>query len=745
MATRTKDLVSVDTESSMSKVAAKEASKLAALMSPWVVGIFGYGVGTAFHFILRSDDPQVVAWTMFLMAAAVLVLTGVTYGQSHARGPWGRTHTTVTTLLAGLWVCAATINGPATVFTGRLALVGGVTLALTWNIRTIIRLKGVDVQSVVADPLAMLFGQGAERAGMPAIEAKTTAATPHKVEGKVQLEPGKQTADDLTKKVSYIESGMQLPPGSITTTIDPDDASKANVVISDARVMKKPIAWPGPSRPGGSVAEPLRTGVWQDLDEVCHVIVGHHVQIMGMTGAGKSIGGAWNYLAELITRHDVAVFAIDITKGKQTLGPLEDALHRFETTQAGAKALLNEMQSQVKDRTEKLAAKGLQKWKAGCGLTYQVLWIEEFPDVFDALTDAEQERFLSLLKAIRSGGGSVFLSLQRSDYSQMPTIARGQLAKACFGVENSADASFGLSDRQQDAECRPELWTNAQPGMQYLDAPTIEDGRYAMPLRTFAWGIDARGEFDDERANEAMRAHAAQWPASAKQVDAGTAALSRLTASPQAAPVTAAAPIDVDLLAQAAELVVNTQFASASMLQRKIRVGFAEAEALIAELRRRDAVGPPRESGAPAVLTQPDELEELLQAIRGGSHEDPDDETEEDVVAEYLTEPDPDPSIQAGLDDEIPDLDEGEPPWKFTQATPMTPEARLAALVQLLQDWWDHGRRDFTTGDLSPLWTSTDMTRQWAQGRLKKLRETGVLGYDDEAQRHLMLGRPEVD
>ena len=37
------------------------------------------------------------------------------------------------------------------------------------------------------------------------------------------------------------------------------------------------------------------------------------------------------------------------------------------------------------------------------------------------------------------------------------------------------------------------------------------------------------------------------------------------------------------------------------------------------------------------------------------------------------------------------------------------------------------------------------MTRQWAQGRLKKLREAGVLGYDDDAQRHLMLTRPEVD
>ncbi|MFF0249652.1 hypothetical protein ACWDR9_07425 [Streptosporangium sandarakinum] len=527
MATRSKELVPVDAESSLQKVAAQGVSKLVTLASPWVVGLLLFGVGAAFHFILDTDDPAVASWTAFLMSVGVIVLTGVTYGQSHARGPWGKTHTTATTLLTGLWVTAATINGPTTVVTGRIALIGGFTLCATWNIRTVIRMKGWDAPGAISDPLAFLFGQGAERAGLT-VEARTTEATEHKVEGAVQLEAGRQTAEDLQKKVPYIESGIGLPPGSITTSIDPDDASKAKVVVSDPRVMKHPIPWPGPSRPGGSIADPLRHGLWQDLDEVAYVIAGHHLQIMGQTGSGKSIGGAWNLLGEIVTRYDAAVFAIDITKGEQTLGPLSEALHRFETTKAGAKQLLRDVQARVKERTDALAAKQLQKWKPGCGLTYWIVWIEEFPDVYDALTDKEQEAYLSMLKAIRSAGGTVVMSLQRSDYTQMPTLARGQLAKACFGVESAHDAGFGLSEAQQDAGARPELWSNKQPGMTYWDAPSIPDERIAMPMRTFAWGLDAAGRFDDERANAAMREHAAAWPAAAKPVDEGTAAISRL-------------------------------------------------------------------------------------------------------------------------------------------------------------------------------------------------------------------------
>jgi ribosomal protein S25 len=74
--------------------------------------------------------------------------------------------------------------------------------------------------------------------------------------------------------------------------------------------------------------------------------------------------------------------------------------------------------------------------------------------------------------------------------------------------------------------------------------------------------------------------------------------------------------VDTDMVCEAAVLVIRAQFASTSMLQRKLRVGFVVAGKMIDRLEEAGVVGPPDGSKAREVFTAPEHLDEALAKIR---------------------------------------------------------------------------------------------------------------------------------
>ncbi|MFD0685886.1 hypothetical protein [Actinomadura fibrosa] len=500
-------------ETSWERVKAAQASKLMTLAPPWALWPVIGGIGTALHALFGHGTAA--AWSAIGLTLGAVLLTTVTFLVAHERGFLGRGSATCTTAAVSMWVDACSVAGFTQPVILYFWLAGGLVLAAAWNIRTAIRSK--QGAHGITDALSFLFDANKDKASLSGARMATLEAGERKIEAAMALPAGEKTVGDVQKKTEHIEGAMGLPPGAMTVSPNLDRADLAHVTISDPRVLRTPLPWPGPSRPDASVAELLRTGVFQDGTDAELYLVGDHLQVMGRTGSAKSLGAGWNLLAELFSRPDVAVLAADLSKGEQTLGPCREGLHRFETAKEGATALIRDVYGQIKPRTDWLAARGFTAWEPGCGLTYWVVWFEEAAKTFAQISDKDEELFKEIVKEIRSAGGTVVLSLQRADWTQMSTLVRGQLSKMCFGVESSADASFGISEAQDEAGCRPELWGKRYPGMAYLDATGVDEGHLAMPLRTFLW----------DKSGDQMRAHCSRFPAAAKQMDEFTEAITR--------------------------------------------------------------------------------------------------------------------------------------------------------------------------------------------------------------------------
>jgi len=452
-------------------------------------------------FLLIESGFWFRAGTVLTVLALGTAVTGFDlHLRWHRAAVVGRLIGPVTAALAALALAAFLIFGFGRVLAMAYFL-GGLCACVIWDLW----LSAGDNRDLAkafaakAEPVGMqgarLFSVRHRRAGSPAGGQRAVVT-----EAGLQLPDG-MVVGEAAEDIERVEAALRHPPGSWTVTSDLGDAGVGNVKITDPQVLLRgPVPWPGPSAPGESIADaPFRLGLRQDSDLFLYrLLPSHSVKVMGQSGSAKSMGYAWNMIAEGVTRRDYAVVAADVAKRRQFLGALEAAMALpLAVEPEDAVELLYALKRARLARCDYLAKRKMTEWERGCGLSYLHALFEETPDIL-ALLDRKQleDLWVSLQRNVRSAGIRADSSQQSVHHSQGPTVARAQQGHVCFGVADAGQAELGLSETQRQRGARPQLWGASYPGMSVWDTLTIPDADKALPVRLYSWGDGAQAIFE---------------------------------------------------------------------------------------------------------------------------------------------------------------------------------------------------------------------------------------------------------
>lgn len=468
----------------------------------WIVtGAVGAAGGGA-SLLWEGSTGAAVGLTLSSVA-----LTAATWWAGKSTGPQRRLHSAITVAAGSSWFTAAALSGPMSGALPDLYLMGGVTLALSWNIRQVMRSSGSETTGESSDKGLL------EKVGLARTKLKDVRVEPNRVTVPYELPAGELTNDDVAKAIPRIASALDVPTTAIRVMHDPDSARKGQFVIVPEDMLKTPTVWPGPFAPGQSVAVPLRIGVYDDgSDLVLPLLEAIHILVMGMTGSGKT-EGALDILLELLTRNDVAVWLADAAKAGQDFQPLLSAFDWAALDTPSAGAMVAAVQAVIPTRTAWLRDHSYRAWEpaaaetqtdpahscaasgaCGCpGMPYLVAWFEEAAKLLREMGD---DVFTGIAQEARSAGVTLVVSMQRASGYQLSTDTRASLPAAmCFGVKGD-DASFALPEEVLEAGANPAAWGNKRKGYVYLVSAGVDEDLYANPARTFWTGPPAEGTYE---------------------------------------------------------------------------------------------------------------------------------------------------------------------------------------------------------------------------------------------------------
>ncbi|MFI1761807.1 plasmid transfer protein TraB [Streptomyces sp. NPDC020800] len=467
-------------------------------LPPWL-GWVGTGLAGALGHTRWAGSPGAAVG----LTLASVALTGATWWAGKATSQQRRLHSAITVAAGSAWLTAACLAGPTAGPVDDLFLMGGPVLALSWNIRMVLR-HNTDAAPGEGTDKGLLEKVGLARAQLGAAKVE-----PNRVTAPLAVEAGEQTNDDVTKSLGRIASALDLPTSAVRYNPDPGSSRRGELVIVPEDMLAEVVEWEGPSNVGGSIAEPLVLGRYDDGSPLVLWLPGDpdagrnstHVLIAGGTGSGKG-DTALNVQTEILSRRDVIVWFSD-PKAFQDFAPLRPGLDWAVEGGSPTEVMVAAVQATIPARTRWLGAHGYRQWvpeaaeqqtsrehtcrpdgrACGCaGMPFLVVWFEEAANTLRFLGD---DAFTGISQEARSAGMSLIVSLQRPSYDQMSTSTRASLPSVIALGCDARDEGFVLPDDVLAAGAHPGTWGNRRPGYCYVVSPGIPEDRYASPGRTF--------------------------------------------------------------------------------------------------------------------------------------------------------------------------------------------------------------------------------------------------------------------